>query len=135
MSPGHMDQMMARMRDMHAMRMMGGDGGPGMMPTRHVEGRIAFLKAELGITEAQMPAWTALAEAMRAGAGKQRAAMPSAPAATLPDRADAMVAMMTARLEAMKGIATASRALYATLSETQKKTADELMMAPMGGPR
>lgn len=37
---------------------------PGMMMCRmgeHVEGRLAYLKAELKITEAQMPQWNAFA--------------------------------------------------------------------------
>jgi hypothetical protein len=43
------------------MPMMGGPGRIGMMGMMgmadHVEGRIAFLRAELKITEAQMPQW------------------------------------------------------------------------------
>ena len=35
---------------------------------RHVEGRIAFLKTELKITDAQQPLWNAVADAMRADA-------------------------------------------------------------------
>ena len=34
----------------------------------HVEGRIAFLKAELNITEAQMTQWDAFADAIRSNA-------------------------------------------------------------------
>ena len=56
--------------------MMGtGMMGPGMMPMmgmmdpgRHIEGRIAFLKTELRITEAQSPQWNAFADALRATA-------------------------------------------------------------------
>jgi hypothetical protein len=32
---------------------------------RHVEGRIAFLKAELKVTDAQLPLWNPVAGAMR----------------------------------------------------------------------
>src|SRR5579885_1399391 len=51
------------------MSMMGGmmAGNPGMM-AGHVEGRLAFLKTELKITEAQAPQWTKFADAMRATA-------------------------------------------------------------------
>ncbi len=43
--------------------------GPGMMMCRmgeHVEGRLAYLKAELKITDAQTPQWNAFADAYRA---------------------------------------------------------------------
>lgn len=49
--------------------------GPGTMPmigmmdpARHVEGRLAFLRAELKITEAQTPQWNAFTDALRANA-------------------------------------------------------------------
>src|SRR6516165_4798962 len=55
---------------MGMMRMMMGRDGMGMMGAmaRHVEGRLAFLKTELKITDAQLPLWNALADAMRANA-------------------------------------------------------------------
>jgi len=46
-----------------------------MMPSEHVEGRIAFLKTELKITDAQLPQWNAFADALRNSAGQMRAAM------------------------------------------------------------
>src|SRR6516225_6346909 len=62
--------------------MMGqGQAGPaGMMPmmnmmmgmqsgAEHVEGRLAFIKAELKITDAQAPQWNVFAEAVRRNAG------------------------------------------------------------------
>src|SRR6516165_8683561 len=63
--------MMGRMRDM-----MGGSMpmmkmiGLGMAAIDHIEGRIAFLRAELNITEAQASAWNAFADAMRTNAKK-----------------------------------------------------------------
>ena len=42
----------------------------------HVEGRIAFLKTELKITDAQQPLWNAVADAMRASAKDMAAMMP-----------------------------------------------------------
>lgn len=58
--------------------MMGtGMMGPGMMPMmgmmdpgQHIEGRIAFLKTELRITEAQSPQWNTFADALRANANR-----------------------------------------------------------------
>src|SRR5271169_5757362 len=85
------------------------DVGPlwmSMMPFEHIEGRIAFLKAELAITDTQLPQWNAFADALRAGAkGMQetmskmmQAGMPATAAA----RADPMVQMVTTRLDGMK---------------------------------
>lgn len=108
----------------------------GMMPFEHVEGRIAFLKAELGITDGQLPQWNAFAEVMRADAKGMRDTMAKMTQAgmptTAPARMDAMVQMMTARLDGMKAMAAAETALYAVLTDAQKKTADELMTGPMG---
>ena len=138
-------------------------GGPmtshGMAPGRHIEGRIAFLKAELGITEAQTSKWNAFADAIRGAGGAMRLAMaahmPPAPVQTAqeqtalgqpghglgahmsaahmsaPARSDAMIAMMTACLEAMKATSATGKALYEVLTDAQKKTADELMMHGM----
>ena len=124
----------------HAMRAMmahGPGGGMEMMPGQHIEGRIAFLKAELGITEAQMPQWNALADARRTAEKSMQAAMTAnmgaAMPATAPARADAMVAMMTAKLDAMKRVVPAGKALYAVLTDAQKKVADDLAMSRMGG--
>ena len=107
------------------------------MPWHHIEGRIAFLKAELAIAEPQTAQWEAYAKAMRDGATAMKAAMEkhmaSGPPQSAPDRADAAIAAMTARLETMKASAAAGRALYAVLTPAQKKTADELMMRRMGG--
>ena len=49
---------------MPMMRMMMGQGGMPMMAKR-IEGRLAFLKTELKITDAQLPLWDAFARAMR----------------------------------------------------------------------
>jgi LTXXQ motif family protein len=46
---------------------MMGSGMMGMMG-EHVEGRIAFLRAELKITDAQVPQWNTFADALRANA-------------------------------------------------------------------
>jgi len=53
-----------------ARMMFGQEGMGGMMAamTEHVEGRLAFLKTELKITDAQLPLWNAFAEAARGNA-------------------------------------------------------------------
>lgn len=119
--------------------MMGGAGQPGMMPvmgmmTDHVEGRLAFLKTELGITPAQRPRWNAF-EAVRAGAntmiGLHRAMMQSRQEA-LPMSIEANVHALAARLDALKKVHAAFVPLYASFSEAQKHTSDRLMVGPRG---
>ena len=121
--------------------MMGQDGGIGGMPMMaamagHVEGRLAFLKTELKITEAQLPLWNAVADAIRVnakGMGEMSGGMMGASqAATLPDKLAMREKMMTAHLEALHRLKAAVEPLYAALSEEQKKTADDLLMGPMG---
>ena len=134
MMDGGMGQMMQMMGAMQS-----GGGGTAMMPFTHTEGRIAFIKAELAITDAQTPQWNAFADALRAGSKAMRETMANMAKAqpekpwTAADRTDAMMQMMSARLEGMKAIATAEKALYAVLTDTQKQTADELLGGPMMG--
>ena len=125
------------------MQMMGGmmGGGMAMAPFSHIEGRIAFLKAELATTDAQAPQWSAFAEALRERAKTMRDSMTNMMQADKPanaaDRTDAMVKMMSAHLESMKTVAATEKALYAVLTDSQKETADELLGGSMmgaGGP-
>ena len=123
---------------MSMMRMMMGRDGMGMMGAiaRHVEGRLAFLKTELKITDAQLPLWNAVADAMRANAKTMGdmagGMMGSSQAATLPDKLATREKIMTAHLEALRKFKAAADPLYAALSDEQKKTADELLIGPMG---
>ncbi|MEP9380205.1 Spy/CpxP family protein refolding chaperone [Aquabacter sp. CN5-332] len=126
---------------------MGGTGPMGMMtqmmaPAR-IEGRIAFLRAELGITAAQQPLWDAFAEALRTNARGMTGMMSAmqeqmmsgqgATAATLPKRIEAHESMLAARLEALRKVKTALDPLYASFGDAQKRTADQLLMPmPMG---
>ena len=111
--------------------MMGQHGMAG-----HVEGRIAFLKAELKITDAQMPLWNAVADAMLASQHDMAGMMPMhgmmQPSATLPEKLAVREKMMTAHLEALHKLKAAVEPLYAALSDEQKKAADQLMSGPMG---
>ena len=125
---------------MGMMRMMMGRDGMGMpmmaAMTGHVEGRLAFLKTELKITEAQLPLWNTYAEAVRNNA-KAMSDMHSgmtgmSQSAKLPDKLAMEEKMMAAHLEALRKMKTAVDPLYAALSDEQKKTADELMSGPMG---
>ncbi len=117
---------------------MMGQGGTGPMEAmmaRHVEGRIAFLKAELKITESQQKLWNAVADAMRANA-KAMTEMPGGTmnaAATLPDRLAAREKALNARLDALQKYQAVVDPLYAALSDEQKRTADELVPGMIGG--
>ena len=119
-------------------RMMMGRDGMSMMGAmaRHVEGRLAFLKTELKITDAQLPLWNAVADAMRANAKNMGdmagGMMGGSETATLPDKLAMREKMMTAHLEALRKFKAAVDPLYAALSDEQKKTADELLIGPMG---
>lgn len=106
-----------------------------------VEGRLAFLKTELKITEAQTPAWTEFTQAVRSAAKQRNERMKAVfsgeqKAKTLPERVEAQEQFMTAHLEEVKQIKASVRNLYAVLSDEQKKEADEMVipMVGMGGP-
>ena len=121
---------------MGIMRTIMGQDGMGMM-SGHAEGRVAFLKAELKITDAQLPLWNAVADAIRANA-KGMSEMTSGmmgrsqSTATLPEKLALREKMMTAHLEALRKFKATVDPLYAALSDDQKKTADEVLIGPMG---
>jgi hypothetical protein len=135
-------------RDRMHMRMRWSMGGMtqmlGVVPMRpgqtieYSEGRLAFLKTELKITDAQAKAWDAFAAALRENVAKLNEAYKA------PDRA-AMDKMspaerlgwfekaIGARLDAVKRAKAAIEPLYAALSDDQKKTFDRFI--PTGGMR
>jgi LTXXQ motif family protein len=129
---------MGRDGDMQGSPMMGMMGQGGMMGGMRMmagrtEGRIAFLKAELKITDAQLPLWNAVADAIRANAKSGMDMMEGmGMGGKLPDRLAAREKMLSARLAALRAFKSAVDPLYAALSDEQKKTADELLMSPMG---
>jgi len=106
------------------------------MTAEHIEGRLAFLKTELKITDAQLPLWNAFAQAMRDNATAMQAVphtlMRKNNAATLPDKLAARETMLAARPETVRKLKAATDPLYMALDTDQKKTADELMLGPMG---
>jgi hypothetical protein len=131
MCGGDMKQMMTMMRDMSAMM----SAHTGMMAS-HVDSRIANLKTELRISDAQMPQWNRFAEALRglgkAMEGMQGQMMPPAAAATLPARLARREEMLSAHLAAVKAVKEALDPLYASFSDEQKKIADAIGIGPMG---
>jgi len=127
-----MPDMMRRMMVEH--RMHGERAGMGM-PFEHIEGRIAYLKAELKITEAQTDPWNAYAEGMRSNADAMRtmhASMTKEPIATsLPDRLTTQKKMASGHLAALEKMETAAKPLYAALSEEQRKMIDQMTAGHM----
>jgi len=142
--PGAMGDGMAGMMEM--MRPMMAGGGAMGMPYEHVEGRIAYLKAEMKITEVQAAPWNTFADAMRADAAAMKAmhegmaqggmmtggttqgAMPAA----LPDRFAAQRKMMTGRVAMLDRMEAGAAPLYAVLSADQRRVIDQAMAGPMG---
>lgn len=123
-------------RMMETMRLMMAERGGMGMPFEHVEGRIAYLKAELKITDAQSAPWNAFADTMRADATAMKAMrdgmMNSGMPTTMPDRMAAQHKMMSARIGMMDRSEASTKALYAALSEDQRKEFDQMMSGPMG---
>ena len=138
---GSMMSMMGNgMPMMGMMQMMGNSGGGmgGMATIDRIEGRIAFLKTELKITDEQSAAWNAFAETLRTNAkrlGELRASMmlqAGAAPKTLADRLEWQEKWLTARAEDTKAIRTAYTDLAAKLTDDQKTTADQILSPHMG---
>ncbi|THD46772.1 MAG: hypothetical protein E8A46_25900 [Bradyrhizobium sp.] len=138
-----MKDMMSGMSMMHNMGMMGmmGPGMGGMATIDRIEGRIAFLRTELKITDAQASAWNGFADALRTNAKKLaevRASMMAKPAdaqakpATMADRLDQQEQWLLARLDGVRTMKSAFAKLNETLSDDQKKTANDLLAPHMG---
>ena len=121
----------------------GGPGGPGgdgvgsrmerMCEDRdaRVAGALAFAETRLKITDAQRPAWNKLVTAVKSSSGAMEkiCADPAKmkPPATLPERAQRMEEMTAMRLEQIRQVRPALDEVYATFTEDQKKTADEMV--------
>jgi hypothetical protein len=117
----------------------GGDrwgAGPDGMLDR-VDGRLAFLKTELKITEAQSTAWSKVASAIRDSAKSRNERMKAIwsdhdKAKSLLERLELHEKFMTVRLDEVKQLKGAWADLYGQLSEDQKKEADGLVIPMMG---
>src|SRR4051794_10269907 len=114
----------------HGGTMMGG------MPFQHVEGRLAFLRAELKVTPAQEPQWTKFADAVRGVAKDVQSMMQQmpkggSPVTTAPDILARYEKMLTLRLDAVRKVKGDFDPLYGVLSDDQKRVADELLASPM----
>jgi hypothetical protein len=121
----------------HMMHGMMAQHGAMGMPFEHVEGRLAFLKAELKIADAQMPQWEKFAESVRSVARTVKGMMQQmmqggARPTSAPALLDDYEKMLTLRLDAVRTIKAAFDPLYAALADEQKKVADVLLTSPMG---
>jgi hypothetical protein len=109
---------------------------PGMMPGAMMEGRLATLKTELGVTDAQLPQWNAFADALRsrvtAMQGMRARMMPQGTTASWPERLAQHEQRLSAHLDAMKAMEGPVQALWDSLSAEQQRKAEELMPGPMG---
>lgn len=104
----------------------------------YIDGRLAFIKAELKITAPQTPIWDKFADTVRAKAKTvSERRMPffdrgywSEP---LPQRLDLQEKAMAAHLDALRETSAAIKPLYDALDSAQKKIADALLGNPMMG--
>lgn len=139
MMGGDMMKMMQEMMGRHAGMMRGmmadgaamQDGMTGkMMAPEHVEGRIAFLRAELKVTSAQEPLWEPVAAAIRENARASTGTMrQESTAAGLSASLERREQQLSARLGAVKRLRTAVEPFYASLDEAQKTAADTLLIS------
>jgi hypothetical protein len=95
------------------------------------EGRIAFLRAELAITTAQQATWESYAAALKKNfasmQGLRQSMLTALEGKTPVERLDAHLAAIESRHGALKEIKPALVALYAALSDEQKKKADQIL--------
>lgn len=118
--------------------LMGG-GGPELEPAR-VEARLAAIRSELAITQAQQRRWMDLTEALRSDAEAMRTAararahrhVQTAPAPALPDRLRQRHALLETRLHALQRIEHAVARLFASLNQAQRGRADRALGALAG---
>lgn len=144
---GSMMPMMGGGAGMAAQGMAGGRAQPGMLGmgaqgmgpgtgVDRIEGRLAFVRAEVGISEAQGVAWDAFVEAVRSAvrpAGKPAAGVPDGGAApTLAQRLETQDAQLGGRLDDVRAMRAALAKLYEVLTEDQRAAAEMLIPEMLG---
>jgi hypothetical protein len=97
-----------------------------------VEGRLAYAKALLGITDSEAAAWKAYEDVSRANVrsleAAQRAMIDAERTGSVIDRMHAQTAMMQAQLDARKALLPATEALYKALTPEQRERADVVLL-------
>jgi len=101
-------------------------------PGRHVEGRIAYLKAELKITDAQAPQFDAVSNVMRDNAKAMHDSFQSlrgdqSQPRTALSQLEARVKFAQLRADGEAKMLAAFRPLYQAMSPDQQKAADEMV--------
>lgn len=129
------------------MRGWGMGGGPMMgfgneeVVTRRIDGRLAFIKAELKITDAQEATWDGVATTVRNTTESHNAMMRTMMAERmsgeffkkpLPERLTLHQTHLESRLEQVKELQDSFSKLYAVLTDDQKKVADDIALPMMG---
>ncbi|KYG24842.1 hypothetical protein SE92_04760 [Bradyrhizobium sp. AT1] len=127
-----MMQMMEKMMrgQMSSPAASGAMSGPADV-TERLEGRIAFLKAELQISDKQATDWNGVAEALRSSRQhllEARKIMAMDDRLGSADRLEHYERHLSERLEALKAARLAFTRLYASLNESQKQTADSILL-------
>lgn len=109
----------------------------------HIDGKIAFVKTELQITQDQEQAWNEFEQVMREAA-QSRSEMfakrhkskgeksDEMELKSLDKRIDTKLAMMEQRHEMLRTVALAAKDLYAELNPEQKAIADKLLRKGRG---
>jgi hypothetical protein len=134
---------------------MGGAGGHDMMGSgmgammrkmtcgfaEHLDGRLAYLKAELKLTDAQQGAWNTFADAYRAAAqqAQQKCAAREAAASSgdhathhgVIEHLTMMEHHMSDHLDIVRSLKSAIEPFMATLNDEQKKTAEQALSSVM----
>jgi hypothetical protein len=111
--------------------------GQGMMAGRQtrmaalVDGRLAYLKGELNITDAQSEAWNGYADAVKGRVdvmqGMRQAMTDAMQKGNAMARMDARIKSMEVMVESMNAVKPATEKLYAVLTDEQRKIADQLI--------
>jgi len=116
------------------MRMRGQIPGTTMVPgtvdlTDRLEGRLAYIRAELHITDSQSSVWNAFADGIRSSRRHLIEARQQLNQgfSKSPDRLEQYERHLALRLDAVKSARTAFSQLYSTLNDAQKHAADELV--------
>ena len=94
-----------------------------------MEGRLAYIKADLEIADAQMAAWDAYANAITHSTmvGMRADMMKAKESGSALQRLDARIKAMESKVESLKALKPVTEGLYAVLSDEQKKKADQLL--------
>lgn len=107
--------------------MMGRQARMGAM----VDGRLAYLKGELDITDAQIEAWQSYVDAAKGRVavmqGMRQGMMDAMQKGSAIERMEVRISSMETMVEAMKALKPATEKLYAVLANEQKKVADQLI--------